>query len=152
MSDKSSEHYSERVTLTHRAYVKLWASLQGALHPYTKDLMPLVERSLVDPRFRDQMLQDPDAVFKEAGVVFSEGVRLKVVEDSQETRYLVLPPPVETIPKKRMDLFNSMLTSGTLIGQWGQDDSNMEDNKKFTDPKDHDADFVDPGKDDWHPF
>lgn len=150
MSAKSG-HYSEDVTLTHKAYVKLWASLQGSLHPYVKDLMPLVERSLVDSRFRNEMLQNPDAVFKEAGIAFSEGVRIKVVEESQETRYLVLPPPVETIPARRMNLMNSMLTSGTLIGQWGQDDSNYADGSKPGGPE-RDADKTDPSVDDWHPF
>jgi len=147
----SNEGVSERVTLTHKAYVKLWASLQGALHPYVKALMPLVERSLVDSRFRARMLEAPDAVFKEAGVAFADGVRVKVVEETQDTRYLVLPPLVETVPKRRMDLFNQMLTSGTLVGAWGRDDWDGEDSKIMT--ANPDANFADKGgKDDWHPF
>jgi hypothetical protein len=150
MTSKSEEDFSERLTLTHKSYANVWASLQGSLHPYVKALKPLVERSLVDSRFRAKMLQSPDAVFKEAGVVFEDGVRVEVVEETQETRYLVLPPPVESVPRRRMDLFNRMLTSGRLPGTWGTDDSDTEDSKVMT--GDPDADHADPTDDDWHPF
>lgn len=143
------ESYSKDLTVTHRAYATLWANLQGALHPYVKILTPLVERSLVDPEFRARLIGSPDAVFKEAGVKFEDGISVRVVEETQGTRYLVLPPLVETVPKTRMDLFNQMLSSGTLA-EWGQDDSDREDSKIMT--GDPDANRADKTKDDWHPF
>ena len=50
-----------------------------------------------------------------------------------------------------MELFNQMLSSGTLIGAWGNDDWDGEDSKIMTGTPD--ANFADKGgKDDWHPF
>ena len=54
--------------------------------------MPLVGRSLVDEEFRKRLLEDSDAVFREEKISFLEGVKIKVIEDSQDMRHLVLPP------------------------------------------------------------
>ena len=112
--------------------------------------MPRVERSLADPDFRNKMIEDPDTIFREAGIEFGDGVSVKVVEETTETRFLVLPPPVEAIPAKRMNLFNSMLTSGSLLGAWGQDDNDYAD-PTSVDPPGFPSDS-DPATDDWSPF
>jgi hypothetical protein len=52
----------------------------------------LIERSLEDEEFRQRLLDDPKAVVEqELGSVLPEGVDVRVVQDSQETIYLVLP-------------------------------------------------------------
>ena len=52
----------------------------------------LVQRSLQDVAFRQMLLDDPKAaVEQELGSQLPEGVEVRVVEESQQTIYLVLP-------------------------------------------------------------
>ena len=52
----------------------------------------LVQRSLKDEDFRQKLLDDPKAaVEQELGSGLPEGVQVRVVEESAETIYLVLP-------------------------------------------------------------
>ena len=52
----------------------------------------LVQRSLQDDSFRQRLLDDPKAaVEQELGTQLPEGVEVRVVEESQQTIYLVLP-------------------------------------------------------------
>jgi hypothetical protein len=52
----------------------------------------LIERSLEDEEFRQRLLDDPKAaVEQELGRGLPEGVDVRVVEESSDTIYLVLP-------------------------------------------------------------
>jgi hypothetical protein len=52
----------------------------------------LIERSLEDEEFRQRLLDDPKAaVEQELGSALPEGVDVRVVEESSDTIYLVLP-------------------------------------------------------------
>ena len=52
----------------------------------------LVERSLEDESFRQRLLEDPKgAVEQELGTRLPEGAQVRVVEESADTIYLVLP-------------------------------------------------------------
>ena len=52
----------------------------------------LIERSLEDEEFRQRLLDDPKgAVEQELGSALPEGVEVRVVEESSDTIYLVLP-------------------------------------------------------------
>ena len=52
----------------------------------------LVQRSLQDEDFRQMLLDDPKAaVEQELGTQLPEGVEVRVVEESAQTIYLVLP-------------------------------------------------------------
>ena len=52
----------------------------------------LIERSLEDDAFRQQLLADPKAaVERELGTRFPEGVQVRAVEEKADTFYLVLP-------------------------------------------------------------
>ena len=58
----------------------------------------IIERSLEDESFRQRLLEDPKAaVEEEFGTRLPEGIRVRVVEESAQTIYLVLPSgsPVE---------------------------------------------------------
>jgi Nitrile hydratase, alpha chain len=52
----------------------------------------LIERSLEDEQFRQRLFDDPKgAVEQELGSVLPEGVDVRVLQQSQDTIYLVLP-------------------------------------------------------------
>jgi hypothetical protein len=52
----------------------------------------LVERSLEDESFRQRLLENPKAaVEQELGTQLPEGAQVRVVEESADTIYLVLP-------------------------------------------------------------
>jgi hypothetical protein len=52
----------------------------------------LVQRSLQDEEFRQRLLEDPRAVVEqELGTRLPEGVQVRVVQESADTIYLVLP-------------------------------------------------------------
>jgi Nitrile hydratase, alpha chain len=51
----------------------------------------LIARSLEDESFRQQLLADPRAAVEELGTRLPEGVEVRVVEESPDTIYLVLP-------------------------------------------------------------
>jgi hypothetical protein len=52
----------------------------------------IVQRSLQDDVFRQQLLEDPKAVVEEElGTRLPEGIRVRAVEESADTIYLVLP-------------------------------------------------------------
>jgi hypothetical protein len=51
----------------------------------------LIQRSLEDEDFRRRLLADPKAVAEELGTRLPEGVEVRVVEETADTIYLVLP-------------------------------------------------------------
>ena len=52
----------------------------------------MIQRSLEDDSFRQRLLDDPKAVVEqELGSPLPEGVEVRVVEESADTIYLVLP-------------------------------------------------------------
>jgi hypothetical protein len=52
----------------------------------------LIERSLQDDSFRQQLLDDPRAVVEqELGTPLPEGIEIRAVEETPDTIYLVLP-------------------------------------------------------------
>lgn len=55
-------------------------------------LSSAVNRAATDPAFRAQLLANPSAALQSAGVSIPAGVTVKVVEDTQNLRYAVVPP------------------------------------------------------------
>lgn len=51
----------------------------------------VIERSLTDPAFRRQLVGDPAATLRSAGVALPDGVSVKVVEDTDTLVHVVLP-------------------------------------------------------------
>jgi Nitrile hydratase, alpha chain len=51
----------------------------------------VVARAWVDPAYKAKLLSDPHSALAEAGVDVPAGIRLKVVEDTADTRHVVLP-------------------------------------------------------------
>jgi Nitrile hydratase, alpha chain len=51
----------------------------------------VVARAWADPAYKAKLLSDPHSALAEAGVDVPAGIRLKVVEDTADTRHVVLP-------------------------------------------------------------
>ena len=51
----------------------------------------VIERAATDSAFRQQLLADPASALQSAGISIPAGAKVKVVEDTQNLRYLVVP-------------------------------------------------------------
>jgi Nitrile hydratase, alpha chain len=51
----------------------------------------VIARAWADPAYKAKLLEDPHAVLAEAGVAVQAGIKLKVVENTADTKHLVLP-------------------------------------------------------------
>jgi hypothetical protein len=52
-----------------------------------------VAKAWSDSALKAKLLRDPHAALREADVPVKAGVSIKVVEDTEDTRQLVMPPP-----------------------------------------------------------
>jgi nitrile hydratase alpha subunit len=84
----------------------------------------LVQRSMEDEDFRQTLLDDPKAaVEQELGTQLPEGVEVRVVEESGQSIYLVLPvrsadlPPSE-LSDQDLDAVAGGDTGATCAGDW----------------------------------
>jgi hypothetical protein len=51
----------------------------------------IIAKALKDENFKKKLIADPEAVLKAEGVEVPEGITLKAVEDTENTRHIVLP-------------------------------------------------------------
>ncbi len=64
---------------------------QGAMN-YRHDLeLKLISRATEDAAFREELLKDPGAALQQMGLALPKGVHVKVVEETANTLYIVLP-------------------------------------------------------------
>lgn len=54
----------------------------------------LADLARIDPSARERLVSDPEGVLREYGLVVPPDVQVKLLEATDTTRYLVLPPPV----------------------------------------------------------
>lgn len=52
----------------------------------------LVEKAWEDAAFKEALLSDPRKVFAENGIVVPDGMNVRMVENTEDTIYFVLPP------------------------------------------------------------
>jgi hypothetical protein len=63
----------------------------------TKHRAKLIEKALDDPTFRQRLIQDPrGAISSELGIEIPAGIEVKVVEETANTIYIVLPSQPES--------------------------------------------------------
>ena len=86
----------------------------------------LIERSLQDEDFRQQLLSEPKPIIeREIGTQLPEGVRVVAVEESADTVYLVLPSASPLVGEGG-ELSDQLLESVSGAG-WGGSSSNPLD-------------------------
>ena len=111
--------------LRFKTVLESWAARQvPALHG--KQYLALVKSALLDKEFRRRLLAETAAVLKEFGVEAPEGREIKIVEDTARTVHLVLPPDLEDLDPKTVELLDKQLQSRLAFIQW-KDDANVGD-------------------------
>jgi hypothetical protein len=67
-------------------------------------LRAIVEKSVKDPRFRENLLSDPrSAIEQEFGAGLPEEIRIHVHENTPNEVHLVLPAPVDLSEQRRLN-------------------------------------------------
>jgi hypothetical protein len=64
----------------------------------------IVLKALSDETFRQQLLSDPATSLRAQGVPIPQGVEVRILEDTENVRYLVLPvkPPSEELMEEQL--------------------------------------------------
>ena len=83
----------------------------------------LIQRSLEDDAFRQQLLEDPRAaVEQELGTPVPESIQIRAVEETPDAIYLVLPP-TSSSEQPGSELSDQELESVAGGGGWGSEES-----------------------------
>ncbi len=51
----------------------------------------LIERSMIEPGFREHLLQEPDVLFRDLGLPVGSDVKIQVIEEEPKSFFLVIP-------------------------------------------------------------
>ncbi|RMD53333.1 MAG: NHLP leader peptide family natural product precursor [Nitrospirae bacterium] len=86
----------------------------------------IVDRALIDEEFRDRLIKNPRAVLKEYDIEIPENVEVKILENTDDTIYFVLPhrEAKKTISRKHWigemfdDLFRLTFKDGRHTKTW----------------------------------
>ena len=82
-----------------------------AVHQQMNQFRALVQRYHTDPDYRRQVEADPVAAFREQGMELPNDIEVRVLANTDDTRYVIMPPDPHT------DLGDETLTTvggGTL--------------------------------------
>jgi hypothetical protein len=60
-----------------------------------KQWSKVVAKAWADESYKERLIEDPGTVLREEGLDVPEGITLRVAEDTETERTLVLPPPPE---------------------------------------------------------
>lgn len=55
----------------------------------------LIERAIVEPEFRRDLLSDPDRLLRDLGLPVGDDVTIRVLEEEPKSFYLVLPRMIQ---------------------------------------------------------
>ncbi len=67
----------------------------------------LIERAMVDPRFREDLLRNADRLLRELGVPVGEDVKVRILEEEPKAFYLVLPRVLQDLEEATEPDFDS---------------------------------------------
>jgi Nitrile hydratase, alpha chain len=101
-----------------RVALRAWHLAQyGVLRQ--KAFVQIVGSALADSGFRARLLAEPKKMLKHFDVKLPRGVEIKVVENTGETVYLVLPHRSKAASEKRGDLTDADLKSAAYVAWQG---------------------------------
>lgn len=80
-----------------------------------KVLARVIAKAWADAQYKQRLLKEPVAVLKEEGVSVPDNVAIRVVEDSDTTRTLVIPPP-PTDPAAVQEVEERLAAGGLFVG------------------------------------
>jgi hypothetical protein len=84
----------------------------------------LIQKSLEDDAFRQQLLEDPRAtVEQELGTPVPESIEIRAVEETPNAIYLVLPPTSSSDQSGGSELSDQELESVAGGGGWGSENT-----------------------------
>lgn len=82
-----------------------------------KKYAKLIARAWSDESFKKELLADPRTVLAAHGITVPEGVNLQVLEEKENTRYLILPAVPDGFPpavmEERQAAYIGLLDIGT---------------------------------------
>ncbi|WP_334812692.1 NHLP leader peptide family RiPP precursor [Nostoc sp.] len=87
----------------------------------------IIARAWQDASFKQKLLSNPRAAFEKEGIPLPQSIELKVVEESSNTLYFVLPIQ----PSETGELSEAELES-VAGGSWGGADDNGSNNNVST--------------------
>ena len=85
--------------------IDITGSSASALHQRVNQFRALVQRYHADPDYRRQVEADPVAAFREQGMELPRDIAVRVLANTDDTRYIIMPPDPNT------DLSDEMLTA-----------------------------------------
>jgi len=88
-------------------------------------LRDLLTRTATDRAFREEFIRDPAAVLRRAGIQVPEGKTIKVLENSDEQIYLVLPTNADDQPanwdRQERPAPGEKKDAGKLLMEWTEE-------------------------------
>ncbi len=71
---------------------------------FQKNYAKIVAKAWSDPKFKEQLLKNPEAVLKEQGIEIPKGTKIKIHENTEDTMNFVLPKmPSEKLSEKDLE-------------------------------------------------
>lgn len=81
----------------------------------------IVAKAWADDKFKQRLLADPAAVLKENGLTVPAGLTVKVAEDTDKVRNLILPVnPAAELSEAELDLVAGGRADPCGWGDWGR--------------------------------
>lgn len=81
----------------------------------------VVAKAWCDEEFKQRLIADPAAVLDEHGIEAPPGVELRILEDSDEVRHLVLPPsPAGELTDEELSCSIGLDSFSGLCGRCGR--------------------------------
>ena len=99
------------------ATIDITATPSSAVHRQINQFRALVQRYHADPNYRRQVETDPVAAFREQGMELPSDIAVRVLANTDDTRYIIMPPDPNA------DLGDEMLANvaggaGTAMGSF----------------------------------
>ena len=75
----------------------------------------IIAHAWKDPRYKEKLLKNPRAAFKEMGLDVPENIQIKIVEDKPNSFTFVLPPAVVGARELSDQELEKLAAAGTLL-------------------------------------